>query len=304
MAIPDYQSLFLPLLRFAGDAKSHTVNDAVTFLSNEFKLSDAERTALLPSGGTTTIKNRVAWARTYLTQSGLLVAPARGIFTISDAGRAFLKKNPTSLRNRDLAQIPAFQDFKKRSRPQGVESARGEDESTEIQTPEEQIGVAYQSFRKTLETELLDQVKRSSPTFFEQLVIDVLVAMGYGGSREDAGRAIGRSGDGGIDGEIKEDRLGLDIIYVQAKRWDAVVGRPEIQTFVGALQGRRANKGIVITTSTFTKTAQDYVDSIQSKIILIDGDTLARYMVDFGVGVSTTVRYELKKLDNDYFDEN
>jgi restriction system protein len=164
------------------------------------------------------------------------------------------------------------------------------------------MALAYQRVRKELEAELLEQVKAASPVFFERLVVDLLVAMGYGGSRQDAGRAIGRSGDGGIDGMIKEDRLGLDVIYVQAKRWEGVVGRPEIQKFAGALQGQRASKGVFITTSSYTKDAVEYANVIATKIILVDGETLASLMFDYNVAVARIGTYELKRIDTDYFE--
>lgn len=302
----------LPFLRIAEDGEEHRFRDAVEQLAQEFGLSDAERAAMLPSGTAPVFDNRVGWARTYLKQAGLLEAPKRGVFRISSAGAALLATRPTRIDNSTLEQYPTFLAFKvKRS----GESARVDDlpecsptvqtaeEQEDAVTPEELFSAAYARLRANLEAELLDQVKSVSPAFFERLVVDLLVAMGYGGSRQDAGKAVGRSGDGGIDGIIKEDRLGLDVIYIQAKRWEGTVGRPEIQKFAGALQGQRASKGVFITTSGFSKEAEEFVGVISSKIILIDGPTLAQLMVDHNVGVSPVSRFELKRVDSDYFEE-
>jgi restriction system protein len=229
------------------------------------------------------------------------------VFQITEAGRALLAENPRRIDNALLERYDAFREFRSRRRDPNeaeveVDTSRTQAEPPADQTPEDALASAYQKLRKNLENELLDQVKSSSPAFFERLVIDVLVAMGYGGSRQDAGRAIGRSGDEGIDGMIKEDKLGLDAIYVQAKKWDNTVGRPEIQKFAGALQGQRANKGVFITTSDFSREAHDYVNAINAKIILIDGRRLAQLMVDHSVGVALIGTYELKRVDSDYFE--
>jgi restriction system protein len=307
MAIPDYQTLMLPLLRLASDSGEHRFRDAVEQLASEFGITDAERSELLPSGTAPLFDNRVGWARTYLKQAGLLRSPKRGVFQISDAGCALLAENPRQIDVALLDRYESFREFRSRRRDKGESSAGPEikalrQELTTDQTPEDALALAYQKLRSNLEGELLDQVKAASPAFFERLVIDLLVAMGYGGSRQDAGRAIGRSGDEGIDGIIKEDKLGLDVIYVQAKRWDGTVGRPEIQKFAGALQGQRANKGVFITTSEFSREAQEYANVINSKIILIDGERLAGLMVDHNVGVTPVGVYELKRVDSDYFE--
>jgi len=307
MPIPDYQTLMLPVLRFASDGREHRFRDAVEQLATEFGLSDAERAELLPSGNQPIFDNRVGWARSYLKQAGLLQSPKRGVFQITDVGRLLLAKNPGRIDNALLDRYEAFREFRSRRREGNdgevqVETTPPPAELVADQTPEDALASAYQKLRKNLEGELLDQVKSSSPAFFERLVIDLLVAMGYGGSRQDAGRAIGRSGDEGIDGIIKEDRLGLDAIYVQAKKWDSTVGRPEIQKFAGALQGQRANKGVFITTSEFSREAHDYVNAINAKIILIDGRRLTALMVDHNVGVAPIGTYELKRVDSDYFE--
>lgn len=301
MAIPDYQSVMLPLLRLAADGNEHTLRSAVEELAEQFKLTEDERKELLPSGSQSTFSNRVGWARTYLSKAALLESPRRGYFHITQRGREVLAKNPSEINVQFLYQFPEFIEFRTRHREpeQAIETV----ESESLQTPGELLETAYQKLREDLSAELLKTVKECSPAFFERLVIDVLVKMGYGGSRKEAGKAIGRSGDEGIDGIINEDRLGLDVIYIQAKRWQAPIGRPEIQKFVGALQGHRANKGIFITTSSFTHDAEDYVATINSKIVLIDGEQLSQLMIDHNVGVTPVTSYETKKIDSDYFIE-
>lgn len=300
MTIPDFQAIMLPLLQYASDGKEHSLRDAITFLADVFNLSDDEKKGLLPSGQQTVFNNRVGWARTHLKKAVLLESPKRGFFQITERGRDLLTQNPTKINIKFLNQFPEHIEFlnsKKdndKSEPEIIETSET--------TPQESIEFGYQKIRKELELELLNRVKSCSPDFFERLVVDLLVKMGYGGSRRDAGRAIGKSGDGGIDGIIKEDKLGLDIVYVQAKRWDnTVVGRPEIQKFVGALHGQRARKGVFITTSRFSQEAREYVSIIDSKIVLIDGEELAQLMIDNHVGVSTVSIYEIKKIDSDYF---
>jgi restriction system protein len=299
MSIPDYQSIMLPLLEFARDEREHTVREAIEFLAAQFGLTEQERKMLLPSGQQAIFDNRVGWARTYLKKAGLLESPRRGYFRITSRGLEILKAKPMRIDVPFLEQFPEFVEFRSRRR-----EAKFTNLPEEVQeTPEEVLERAYQDLRRELARELLDYVKKCSPRFFEQLVIDLLVRMGYGGSREDAARAIGRTGDEGIDGIINEDRLGLDTLYIQAKRWDGVVGRPEVQRFAGALQGQRARKGILITTSHFSEEAREYAARIDSKIVLIDGERLAELMIDYGVGVSKVTSYEIKKIDQDYFTE-
>lgn len=303
MPIPDYQTLMLPLLRLAGDGDEHRFREAVDELAREFHLTDEERSDLLPSGTAPTFDNRVGWARTYLKQAGLLDSPKRGTFQITDLGKALLGENPEYIDVGLLDRYDGFRAFRARRRDKtDTEDAGQVSHDFKGETPEDALASAYKKLRKSLEADLLDQIKVASPSFFERLVIDLLVTMGYGGSRQDAGRAIGRSGDGGIDGIIKEDKLGLDVIYVQAKRWDGTVGRPEIQKFAGALQGQRASKGVFITTSSFSREAEEYANVINSKIILIDGEQLAHLMVDHDVGVTPMGVYEIKKIDSDYFE--
>jgi restriction system protein len=301
MQIPDYQTLMLPLLRLLSDGKEKSLGTAIEALSNEYKLSSADREALLPSGKQTIIRNRVGWARTYMRKAGLIDPTRRGFFKITERGKTVLASNPAKVDVRFLEQFPEFIAFRDLHHKKDDIPEAGQ--PIENETPEEALDAAYQRLRESLESEILQQVKAASPTFFERLVVELLVSMGYGGDLQDAGKAVGHAGDGGVDGIIKEDRLGLDAIYIQAKRWEATVGRPEIQKFAGVLQGHRARKGVFITTSDFSKEATDFVDRIDSRIVLIDGPTLARLMVDHDVGVSVTQKYEVKKVDSDYFEE-
>ncbi len=301
MAIPDYQSVMLPLLRLVSDGNEHTLREAVETLAEQFKLTEGERKELLPSGSQFTFANRVGWARTYMNKAALLESTRRGYFRITPRGRHVISKTPPELNVKFLEQFPEFIEF--RTKRRDSEPSIGTVETDSLQTPGELLESAYLKLREDLSLELLKTTRECSPAFFERLVIDVLVKMGYGGSRKEAGKAIGRSGDEGIDGFINEDRLGLDVIYIQAKRWKAPVGRPEIQKFAGALQGHRANKGIFITTSSFTQEAEDYVAKINSKIVLLDGDQLSQLMIDHNVGVTLVTSYETKKIDSDYFIE-
>ncbi len=300
MPIPDYQTLMLPLLRFLSDEKEHKLEEAIAALSEEFGLTPNERQTMLPSGQQTVIRNRAGWARTYMAKAGLIDSVRRGFFRLSEKGKAVLSSRPERIDIHFLEQFPEFVAFRDLHHNQGEEKKEA---SASAETPEEAFDAAYQRLRADLEADVLEQVKVASPAFFERIVVELLVNMGYGGNLHDAGQAVGHVGDGGIDGIIKEDRLGLDVIYIQAKRWDATVGRPEIQKFVVALGGNRAKKGVFITTSGFSKDAIDFVDRIDSKIVLIDGQTLSRLMVDHGVGVSKIQSYEVKKVDADYFSE-
>ena len=299
MPIPSYQDVMLPLLQLVADEKEHSKSEAVEHISTLFKLSQEERQALLPSGQQTVIGNRAGWARTYLKMAGLLEYTRRGHFKITDRGLDILKKKLPRIDVKYLEQFPEFIAFRTRRR-QNVEAEEGREV---LSTPEELIEEGHRMLTQGLSHDLLTEVRNASPKFFERLVIDLLVQMGYGGTRSDAGQAIGRSGDGGIDGIISEDKLGLDTIYVQAKKWENSVGRPEIQKFVGALQPHRAAKGIFITTSDFTEEAKDYASRIPTKIILIDGERLAELMIEHNVGVSTSHSFEIKKIDTDYFTE-
>lgn len=308
MAVPDYQSLMLPLLRFAGEKKDETsTGEAVEVLAKELALTDEDLKEMLPSGIQSTFVNRAGWASTYMKKAGLLEATRRGYYRITSRGQELLKKQPKAINVKLLKQYPEFLEFQQLKGTRGGEKTSFSGGATDISTatPSEALETAYENLRDELADELLARLKKSSPPFFERVVVELLVKMGYGGSRADAGKAIGRSGDGGIDGIIKEDRLGLDVVYIQAKRWDNnSVGRPDVMQFAGALQAQKANKGIFITTSRFTDDARSYVSQIGSKIVLIDGEQLTNLMIENDVGVSMVSLYPVKKIDTDYFDES
>jgi restriction system protein len=307
MAVPDYQSLMLPLLRFTADKKEETsTSEAVKALAKKLQLTNDDLEEMLPSGLQSAFFNRVGWASTYMKKAGLLDTTRRGYYRITERGQELLKKQPKAINVKLLREYPEFIEFQQlkgtRSSNKAIESKEMSDFL--IATPSEALENAYENLRNELAIELLNRLKKSSPSFFEHIVIETLVKMGYGGSRTDAGKAIGKSGDGGIDGIIKEDRLGLDVVYIQAKRWDNnPVGRPDVMQFVGALQAQKANKGIFITTSRFTDDAKSYVSQIGSKIVLIDGEQLTNLMIENDIGVSTVSLYPVKKIDADYFDE-
>jgi restriction system protein len=305
LAIPDYQAFMKPLLEFASDRQEHSIREAYERMAEHFELSDDDRSELLPSGRQATYKNRVGWARTYLAKAGLLENTRRAHFRITDRGLEELQNGGDEISTSYLKKYDEFRDFQRASsRRKNTEGTDAQAESTAARssaTPEEQMDRAYNELTEQLAGEVLTALHQASPSFFEQVVIELLVAMGYGGSRREAARQVGRSGDAGIDGIIKEDRLGLDAIYIQAKRWEGAVGRPEIQKFVGALQGRRAHKGIFITASHFTSDAREYADQVQTTVILLDGADLARLMIEHGVGVTAVGTYTLKRLDSDYF---
>ncbi|MBV6512128.1 MAG: Mrr restriction system protein [Ignavibacteriaceae bacterium] len=301
--IPDFQSIMLPLLVLLSDEREHRFKDMIEALAIKFKLTEAEKREMLASGLQEIFRNRVAWASSYLKKAGLISSPKRALFTITEEGLRVVKSNPDKINIAFLKKYASFLEFQKKNHTESEE----ENQITSVNnsTPEENLEAAYKSIRSALAAELLEKVLSLSPHFFEKLVIDLLVAMGYGGSLTDAGKAVGKSGDEGIDGIIKEDRLGLDIIYIQAKRWKpgTVVGRPEIQKFVGALAGQGAKKGIFITTSQFSKDAVDYNPKNETKIVLIDGEKLSQLMIDYNIGCSVERTFELKKIDNDYFEE-
>ena len=271
-------------------------------MAEHFSLSVEDMQEMLPSGKQTTYKNRVAWARVYLSKALLLESPKRAFFRITERGQELLRSNPTDLRGKHLKQYPEFVEFHTMGNKQEKEGESDGDEDRAV-TPEEIFENAYQELRRNLANELLTQIGKNSPEFFEHLVVKLLVKMGYGGSIKDAGQSMGRSGDEGIDGIIKEDKLGLDVIYIQAKRWQGSVGRPEVQKFVGALHGQRAKKGVFITTGAFTRDAEQYVSTIDPKVVLIDGSRLVDLMIDHNLGVSIVDAYEIKKIDSDFFFE-
>jgi len=300
MAIPDYQAIMLPFLRHLSDEQERSNDQSLNVLADQFGVTEEEREELLPSGQQTVLVNRIGWAKFYLKKAGLIESPRRGYHRITQRGIEVLKQNPQAINNRFLMRFPEFLEFMKpkKAAPGPVRAEKG---SGDDKTPEEYLEYGYQEIRHQLADEILKRIKECPPSFFENLVVDLLLRMGYGGSRHDAGKSIGRSGDGGIDGIIKEDKLGLDAIYIQAKRWDGNVSRPEVQKFAGALAGQQAKKGIFITTSGFTKEAEQYVEKIDSRIVLINGVRLAGLMIDHDVGVTKVASYELKRIDSDYF---
>jgi restriction system protein len=297
MAIPPFQEITRPLLTLASDGQVRTLAVARKELAKHFKLTEAEELELLPIGKQSRFGNRVSWAKIYLDRAGLLSSPGRGQFQITPRGREVLENPPEILDMKYLSRYPEFRTFRAKADETLVEPIR----DTEPGTPEEILESAYRSIRAGLASDLLERVKSASPAFFERLVVDLLLKMGYG--RAGRGEVVGKSGDEGIDGVIAEDRLGLEMVYLQAKRWAGTVGRPEIQKFVGALHGQRAKKGVFITTGTFSSDAIEYARSIDPRVAMIDGNQLAQFMIDYGVGVSLAQVYEMKKIDSDYFDE-
>lgn len=308
MAVPDYQSLMLPLLQFAEEKGAEiSTSDAVEVLASRLRLGDADLKEMLPSGTQGAFVNRIGWAATYMKKAGLLEATRRGYYRITQRGQELLKKKPAALNVKLLQQYPEFVAFQKLKGTRKGETKDSLKESSETgnATPREALENAYENLRGELADELLERLKKSSPSFFERIVVDLLVKMGYGGSRADAGRAIGKTGDEGIDGIIKEDKLGLDVVYIQAKRWDNNPIRAEdVMQFAGALGAKKATKGIFITTSRFTDPAKDIVSQIDRKIVLIDGHQLSQLMIEHDVGVSTVSLFPVKKVDEDYFDES
>jgi|SRR5882757_745678 len=300
--------LMLPLLEFAADGNEHSMRDAREQLAHKLNVTEEEQQISQPSGREPVFSNRVGWAKAYLTQAGALDATRRGFFRISERGRSVLREKPQKITVGFLERFPEFVEFiTPQPKPGGELSADVADSMYRLgevkQTPEETLETAYQQLRRETGSELLSRVKKSSAGFFEHLVVELLLKMGYGGSLKEAGEAIGRSGDEGIDGIIKEDRLGLGVIYLQAKKWEGTVGRPEIQKFVGALEGRQAKKGVFITTGTFSSEAIEFVKRINSKVALIDGRQLTEFMIELNIGVTEASSYQVKRVDLDYFGE-
>ena len=303
MPIPDFQTLMFPLLRSAADTREHAFKDAVESIAAELKLTEEDRQQLLPSGRSPLFYNRLAWAKTHLTMAGLLEAPRRGVFRITPRGANLLAQRLVRIDISTLQQFPEYDRARRGDAAVSDAASVQTGETPNALTPEETIEQAHQILRRELVGEVLASIMKCTPAFFELLIVKLMIKMGYGGSRAEAGKAVGRSGDGGIDGIINEDRLGLDAIYLQAKRWEGVVGRPEIMKFVGALAGQRASKGVFITTSWFTQEAKDYATSSQYKVVLIDGERLADLMIEHDLGVSIAATYLLKRIDSDFFSE-
>jgi restriction system protein len=305
MAIPDFQSVMLPLVKLLGDGQERTMREVTVLLAGSFHLTIPETEELLPSGQQSIFSNRVAWAKSHLKAAGLLDNPTRGRVRISDLGRSVLAESPPSINVRFLKRFPSYCDFIAKSVPTQDAAVSGDATPVEERrAPLELIDAAYKSLRQATAEDLVSKLKVCSPSFFESVVVRLLVAMGYGGVAGH-GTVTGKSGDGGIDGVIKQDKLGLDVVCIQAKRWDGPVGRPVVQGFVGSMDYTRARKGVILTTSNFTKDAVDFVERIEGKkVVLINGDQLADFMIDHGLGVTTTKTYEIKEVSNDFFDEN
>jgi restriction system protein len=297
MSIPKFESYMLPLMLAVRDGAVYRYKDLVVKMADHFGLGDEERSQLLPSGQQTILANRVGWAVLYLRKAGLLDYEKRSEIKITQRGLEILNAKPENVDVKFLAQFPEFQEFRKVRKKETQNNTKNFEELS----PQDMIDKGYEHLRNELADELLGNIKKMDTFAFESLVVRLLVAMGYGGSIEDAGEALMRSRDEGIDGVIKEDRLGLDQIYIQAKRWEAVIGRPEIQKFAGSLQGQRARKGIFITTSRFSPDAIEYVKNIESKIVLINGKELAQLMIDFNIGVSRVGIYEVKRVDEEWW---
>jgi len=302
MSIPTYEECLLPMLRIAADGEVYQVREFRELLADEFKLSEEEREKLLPSGHRV-ISNRVGWARTYLNKAGLIVSPKRGHWEISEEGRSLLAENPTEVTAKTLQRYASFQEFQKPKEKSNDEhdSSLDDDHS---KTPDEIIEAAYGKHRKHVQSELLEMLKSTSPFFFEKVVLQLLRGMGYGGV-SGRGFVTPKGSDGGIDGVIYEDKLGLDTVVIQAKRWEGTVGRQTVQAFVGSMDLHRSRKGVVLTTSQFSKEAVDYIERIEGKkVVLVDGEKLTTLMIDYQVGVTSRKTYDLVDISQDFFDED
>ena len=307
MPIPEFKAFFHPFLKFSSDEKEHSLKEARDYLTDHFSLSEEDKSEKVPSGTQTKFDNRIYWTKSYFIKAKLIEATKRAHFKITDSGLAFLSQFPEKITIKDLKQIDEFKEFISKSNSSDKKNTKNVQDGQigESKTPLETLEDSFLFIQKQLAHELLEKIKMNSWQFFEDLVIDLMVAMGYGGSRNTAEKQIKRTNDEGIDGIINEDKLGLDVIYLQAKRWtkDSGIGRPEIQRFVGALHGKRAKKGVFITTGHFSKSAYEYVKKIEPKVILIDGDRLSHLMIEYSLGTSTIESYQIKKLDLDYFEE-
>ncbi|ENW28348.1 restriction endonuclease [Acinetobacter lwoffii] len=308
MPLPTYDQLMLPLMKLLSELNEPIkISDAANILAERSNLHEEDLNKILPSGKNI-FKDRVAWAKTYLVKAGLVQQPKRAYCEISSLGRQVDLKSLDAITNEYLAQFNGFSDFKlgKKNKDEfgsgNLQVIESLNSYQETQTPEETIQNTTELLKSDLKSDLLQMVKDKSPSFFERLVVDLLVAMGYGGSHQDAAQAIGKTNDGGIDGVISEDRLGLDKIYIQAKRWKDTVGRPDIQQFKGALADQVAKKGVFITTSSFSKEAIE--SARKSGIVLIDGDKLTSLMIEFGLGVQIERSFHIYKIDQDRFDED
>jgi restriction system protein len=307
MAIPDFQSFFYPFLKLSSDSQEHSLKEMRKYMTEHFALSEEDKAEKVPSGSQTKFDNRIYWTKSYLVKAKVLESAKRGHFTITKRGLSFLKKFKDSITINDLKEFEEFRTFNLSTNKDDENSGTiaNVELVSENKTPLEKLEESYLFIQKELGLELLEKIQSNTWQFFEDLVIDLMIKMGYGGSRNKVEKRIKRTNDDGIDGVISEDKLGLEVIYLQAKKWTktGVVGRPEIQKFVGALHGQRARKGVFITTCTFAKSAYEYVKVIDPKVILIDGETLANLMIEYGLGTSTVESYQIKKIDLDYFEE-
>ncbi len=303
MPNPKYYEYMKPLLVLCGDQKEHELQELYTVLSAQFKLTDEDKATILPSGKQPVYRNRIGWAKTYLSKAGLIEKVSRGNIRITSQGLAVLKENPPSIKRDYLERFESFRVFKQKNNSNTLASAQ--QETDQENSPQDILDASYKQIINTLKDDLLQEIASQSPAFFENLVVDLLLAMGYGGSITNAGKVTGKSGDEGIDGIVREDKLGFDMIYFQAKKWemDKTIGRPEVQKFVGALAGQGASKGLFISTASFSKEAIDYASKQHTtKVVLVDGNELANLMIEHNIGVSKVSLYEIKKIDSDYFD--
>ena len=309
MGVPDFQSFFYPILKYSSDGQEHSLDEIRSFLTHYFCLTDEDKAERVPSGTQTKFDNRIYWTKSYFSKAKLIENTKRSHFKITERGFNFLQKFNSDITINDLKTINEFKEFNNGtvflSDNKQIETKLNIDLDIEVKTPLEKLEETYQYIQQELASELLEKIRLNTWQFFEDLVIDLMVKMGYGGSRSKAGESIKRTNDEGIDGIINEDKLGLDVIYLQAKMWktETSIGRPEIQKFVGALHGQRAKKGVFITTSSFSKGASEYVKVIEPKVILIDGETLTNLMIEFNVGTTTVESYQIKKIDLDYFEK-
>jgi len=305
MAVPDFQSFLYPILKFASDKKEHSLEEIRYFLTQHFSLTEEDKTERVPSGAQTKFDNRIYWTKSYFSKAKLIENTKRSHFKITERGLSFLQKFTSEITISDLKTIKEFKEFSEGTSSTTTHTIAESCVVTDTKTPLEKLEESYQYITRELASELLEKIRLNTWQFFEDLVVDLMVKMGYGGSRNKAGESIKRTNDEGIDGIINEDKLGLDVIYLQAKMWkiETAIGRPEIQKFVGALHGQRAKKGVFITTSSFSKSAIDYVKAIDPKVILIDGETLTNLMIEYNVGTTAIHTYQIKKIDLDYFEK-
>jgi len=300
VSIPDYETLMLPVLEFLADGQTRKTSELIAYITKRFELTPEDLKVLIPSGGGKLIHNRVGWACTYLRKAGLIQSPQRAHNRITESGKKVLAQKPEKINVKFLKTLKAFEGFLDPKEP-AEKTDQTPYQPPGEKTPDEIIGEQSDLINSSLASDLLDQVSTMEPAAFEQLVVDILLAMGYGGTADDAGKAIGQSNDGGVDGVIMEDVLGLDTIYIQAKRWKNTVPVKEIRDFAGALMSKRSNKGVFITTSNFPPSAREFTNSVALKIILIDGKKLADLMLKYNLGVTTKRIIEIKEIDSDYF---